>query len=148
VLHLEHSTAWRWTFDILESKLETPGKFWNSVREKDGEDQLNRPDQARNEEILHRVKEERNILHTINRRKTNWIGYISRRNALIKHTVYGNIGGGVEVTGRQGRRCEQLLVDLKNTRRFWKLKQVELDRTLWIGKWLWTCRKTKEWMKE
>jgi len=28
----------------------------------------------RNKEIPQRVKEERNILHTINRRKANWIG--------------------------------------------------------------------------
>jgi hypothetical protein len=33
-------------------------------------------DRVRNEEVLHRVKEERNILHTINRRKANWIGHI------------------------------------------------------------------------
>ena len=30
----------------------------------------------KNEEVLHRVKEERNILATIQRRKANWIGYI------------------------------------------------------------------------
>jgi hypothetical protein len=30
------------------------------------------------------VKEGRNILHTIRRRKTNWIGHILRRNCLIK----------------------------------------------------------------
>jgi ribosomal 50S subunit-associated protein YjgA (DUF615 family) len=32
-----------------------------------------------NEEVLHRVKEERNISHTIKRRKVNWIGHILRR---------------------------------------------------------------------
>jgi len=31
---------------------------------------------VKNEEILHRVKEERNIIHIMNRRKANWIGYI------------------------------------------------------------------------
>jgi hypothetical protein len=30
-------------------------------------------DRVRNEEVLHRVKEERNIVHTIERRKANWI---------------------------------------------------------------------------
>jgi hypothetical protein len=29
---------------------------------------------VRNEEVLHRVKEERNIVHTIKRRKANWFG--------------------------------------------------------------------------
>jgi hypothetical protein len=39
------------------------------VMENDGEDQLDRS--CKNEEVLHRVKEERNILQTIKRRKTN-----------------------------------------------------------------------------
>jgi hypothetical protein len=33
-------------------------------------------DRVRNEEVLHRVKEERNIIHTVKRRKVNWIGHI------------------------------------------------------------------------
>jgi hypothetical protein len=37
-------------------------------------------DRVRNEEVLQRVKEERNIVHTIKRRKVNWIGHILRRN--------------------------------------------------------------------
>jgi hypothetical protein len=44
-------------------------------------------DRVRNEEVLHRVKEERNILHTIKRRKANWIGHILRRNCLLKHVI-------------------------------------------------------------
>jgi hypothetical protein len=39
-------------------------------------------DRVRNEEVLHRVKEDRNILHTTKRRKSNWIGHILRRTAL------------------------------------------------------------------
>jgi hypothetical protein len=34
-------------------------------------------DHVRNEEVLHKVKEERNILHTVQQRKANWIGYSS-----------------------------------------------------------------------
>jgi hypothetical protein len=49
---------------------------------------------VRNEEVLHRIKEERNILHTIKRRKANWIGHILRRNCLIKH-VKGEEEGGI-----------------------------------------------------
>jgi uncharacterized membrane protein len=41
----------------------------------------------RNEEVLHRVKEERNIPHTIKRRKANWIGQILGRNCLLKHVI-------------------------------------------------------------
>jgi hypothetical protein len=37
-------------------------------------------DRVRNEEVLLRVKEKRNILHEISKRKANWIGHIMRRN--------------------------------------------------------------------
>jgi hypothetical protein len=48
---------------------------------------------VRNEEVLHRVKEERNNLHTIKRRTANWIGYISSRNSILKHVIEGKLGG-------------------------------------------------------
>jgi hypothetical protein len=35
------------------------------------------------------------------------------------------------MTGRRGRRRKQLLDDLKEKRRYWKLKEEALDRTLW-----------------
>jgi hypothetical protein len=50
-------------------------------------------DCMRNEEALHRVKEERNILHTIKGRKANWIGHILRRNFLLKHVIEGKLEG-------------------------------------------------------
>jgi hypothetical protein len=50
-------------------------------------------DRVRNEEVLHRVKEERNIVRTLKRRKANWIGHISRRNCLLKHVIEGKLGG-------------------------------------------------------
>ena len=43
-------------------------------------------DHARNEEVLLRVKEQRNILHEISKRKAKWIGQILRRNGLLKET--------------------------------------------------------------
>jgi hypothetical protein len=44
-------------------------------------------DSVRNEEVLQRVKEERNVLHTTIRRKANWIAHIFRRNCLLKHVI-------------------------------------------------------------
>ena len=38
-------------------------------------------------EVLHVLKEDRNILHTIKRRKANWIGHFLRRNCLLKHVI-------------------------------------------------------------
>jgi hypothetical protein len=74
-------------------------------------------DRVRNEEVLQRVKEERNILHTIKRRKANWIGHILRTNCLLKHVIEGKLEGRVDVTGRRGRRRKQPLDDLKGRRR-------------------------------
>jgi hypothetical protein len=88
-------------------------------------------DRVRNEEVLQRVKEERNIVHTIKRRTANWIGHILRRNCLLKHVIEGKLEGRIEMTGRRGRRCKQLLDDLKEKRRYCKLKEEALDRTLW-----------------
>jgi hypothetical protein len=44
-------------------------------------------DPVRNEDVLQRVKEERNIVHTIKRKKANWIGHILRRKCLLKHVI-------------------------------------------------------------
>jgi hypothetical protein len=50
-------------------------------------------DHVRNEEVLLRVKEQRNILHEIRKRKANWIGHILRRtafyNGLLKERYKG-----------------------------------------------------------
>jgi hypothetical protein len=88
-------------------------------------------DRLRNEEVLHRVKVERNILNTIKRRKANWIGHILRRNCLLNHEIEGKREGRIEMTGRRGRRRNQLLDDVKENGRCWKLKGEALDHTLW-----------------
>ena len=48
----------------------------------------------RNEEVLLRVKEQRNILHEISKRKANWIGHILRRNCLLQRDINGKRKGG------------------------------------------------------
>jgi hypothetical protein len=62
-------------------------------------------DHVRNEEVLHRVQEERNILHTIKRRKANCIGHILRRNCLLKHVIEVKLEGRTEMTGRRGEKA-------------------------------------------
>ena len=88
------------------------------------------PDHVRNEEVLLRGKEQRNILHEIHKRKTNWIGHILRRNCLLQRVIEGKIQGGIEVTGRRGRRRRKLLDDLKERRGYSHLKEEALDRTM------------------
>jgi len=72
-------------------------------------------DHVRNEKVLglQRVKEQLHMLQTIRRRKAKWVGHNLHGNCLLKHDFEGQIDGWVEVTGRRGRRCKNLLDDLK-----------------------------------
>ena len=53
-----------------------------------------------------------------------------RRNCLLKHVIGGERGGKIEVTGRRGKRSRELLDDLKGKRRYWKMIEEVVDRTL------------------
>ena len=86
---------------------------------------------VRNEEVLLRVNEQRNILHEIRKRKANWIGHILHRNCLLKQVIEVKIKGQIEVTRRRGRRHKKLLDDLKDRRGYCQLKEEALDRTMW-----------------
>jgi len=88
-------------------------------------------DHLRNEEVLLRVNEQRNILHEIRKRKANWIGHIMRRNCLLKQVTKRKIKGEMEVARRRGRRRKKLLDDLKDRRGYSHLKEEVLDRTMW-----------------
>jgi len=88
-------------------------------------------DHVRNEGVLIRVKEQKNILYEISKRKANWIGHILRRNYLLKQVMEGKIRGEIEVIGRQGRKRRKLLDDLKEMTGYSHLKEKALDRTVW-----------------
>jgi hypothetical protein len=87
-------------------------------------------DYVRNEDVLLRVEEQRNILHEIHKRKANWIGHILRRICILQRVIEGKIQGRIEVTGRRGRRRRKLLDHLKERRGYSHLKEEALDRTL------------------
>jgi hypothetical protein len=74
--------------------------------------------------------EERSILHEISKRKANSIGHILRRNSFLRQVIEGKIKGGIEVTGRRGRRRRKLLDDLKEMRGYSHLKEEALERTM------------------
>jgi hypothetical protein len=88
-------------------------------------------DHVRNEEVVLKVKEQRNILHEINKRKSNWIGHILCRNCLLRQVTEGKIKEWIEVIGRRGRRCRKLLDDLTERRGYSHLKKEAPDRTMW-----------------
>ena len=85
-------------------------------------------DHVRNEEVLLRVKEQRNILHEISKRKANWIDHILRRNCLLQRVIEGKIKWEIGVTGRRDRRHRKLLDDLQERRGYCHLKEEALDR--------------------
>jgi hypothetical protein len=82
-----------WTLRKVDQKYLESSEMWCWRRM-----EISWPDRVRNEEVLHRVKEERIILHTIKRRKAKWISHILRRNCLLKHVIEGKIEGRREVT--------------------------------------------------
>ena len=88
-------------------------------------------DRVRNEEVLLGFNDQRNILHEIRKRKSNWIGHILRRNYLLQQVIEGTIKGQIEVTRRRGRRRKKLLDDLKDRRGYCQLKEEALGRTIW-----------------
>ena len=98
------------------------------------------------------VKEQRNILHEVSKRKVNRIGYILRRICLLRRFIEGKMKGGIEVTGRRGRRRKKLLDDLKERRGYSHLKEEALDRTKWrtrFGRGFGpVVRQSTKWMNE
>jgi hypothetical protein len=52
-------------------------------------------DHVRNNEVLLRVKKQRNILYEMSKQKANLIGHILRRNCLLQRIIGGKIKGGI-----------------------------------------------------
>ena len=44
-------------------------------------------ERVRNEEVLFRVKEQRNILHDISKQKAKWIGHVLGRNCFLQRVI-------------------------------------------------------------
>jgi hypothetical protein len=132
-----------WTLRAVDQKHLESFEMWCWRRM----EKISWKDHVINEEVLLRVKEQRNILHEIRKRKANWIGHILRRNCLLQQVIEEKIKGGIDLTGRQGRRRRKLLDDLKERRGYSHVKEEALDRTMHyvesqLWKRLWTCRKT------
>jgi len=82
------------------------------------------------------VKKQKNILHEISRGRANWFGHILCRKCLLQGVIEGKVRGGIEVTGRRGRRRRKLLDDLEERRGYCHLQEEALDRTV-LESWLW-----------
>jgi hypothetical protein len=122
--------AENWTLRAVDQKQLESFEMWCWIRM----EWISWADHVRNEEVLLRVKKQRNILHEISKRKANWIGHILRRNCLLQQVIEEKIKGGIEVKGRRGRRRRKLLDDLKERRGYPHLKEEALDRTMWTAR--------------
>jgi len=118
--------AENWTLGAADQKYLECFEMWCWRRM-----EISGTDHVGNEDALLRVNEQKNILHEIRKRKTNWIGHILRRNCLLKQVIEGKAKGEMEVTRRRGRRRRKLLDDLKDRRGYSHLKEEALDCTEW-----------------
>jgi len=76
-----------WTLRATDQKYLESFEMWCWRRM----EKISWADHVRNEEVLLRVNEQRNILHEIRKRKAKWIGHILRRNCLLKQVIEGKI---------------------------------------------------------
>jgi len=83
-----------WTLRAVDQKHLESFEMWCWRRM----DKIIWTDHVRNEDVLLRVKKQRNILHEIRIRKANWIGHILRRNCLLQRVIGGKIQRGIQVT--------------------------------------------------
>ena len=72
-----------------------------------------------NKQVLQRIGETMTLINNILRRKANWSGHILRINFHLRDAIEGQM---TEVKG-VGRRRSQLFGDLRNRRKYWKLKE-------------------------
>jgi hypothetical protein len=119
--------AGNWTIHAVNQKHLETFEMWCWRRM----EKISWTDRVRNEEVILRFNEQRNILHEISNRKSNRIGHILCRNILLQRVIEGKIKGEMEVTRRRGRRLKKVLDDIKERRRYSHMMIENLDRTVW-----------------
>jgi hypothetical protein len=108
--------------DTSESRSEIPEQLFSGCWRR--MEKISWAHRVRNEEVLHKVKEERDIIHTVKRRKDNWIGHMLCKNCLLKHVIEGKI-----VRKDKEEDVSSYWITLR------KSKKEALDRT--VVNWLW-----------
>jgi hypothetical protein len=79
-----------WTLRAVDQKHLESFKMWCWRRM----EKISSTDHVRNEDVLLRVKEQRNIVQEIRKRKTKWIGDVLRKNCLLQRVIEEKINGG------------------------------------------------------
>jgi hypothetical protein len=78
-----------WTLRKVEQKYLGSFELWCWRRM----EKISWTDCVRNEAVSRRVMEEKSMLHTMKRRKANWIGHRLRRNCILTDAIEEKIGG-------------------------------------------------------
>ena len=91
-------------------------------------EQVKWEDRVRNEEVLRRVGEERNMLEVIRKRKRNWIGHCWRRDCILKEGIEGMVEGKRE----RGKRRYQMLDNIQENK-YSQMERLAMDRKKWKG---------------
>ena len=111
--------AWTLT-KVLEKKIDA-FEMW-CLRKMGG---ISYKDRVTNEEVLKRLKTQRNLLRTIKQRKLRYFGHVERQHCLLKQTMEGRVSGrrprgrprttwmdNIQVwTGMQKAKCTQACKD-------------------------------------
>ena len=86
-------------------------------------------DKIKNDEVLRRAGEERQLLNNIRKRKRNWVGHVLRGNGILRDVLEGSVE---ERGGRKrGRRKRKWIDDLKKGNGYVGMKREAMDRELW-----------------
>jgi hypothetical protein len=119
MLHLKHGFVWCCTCTLrkVDQKYLESFEMW-CWRMKE----ISSTVCVEKEEALKRIKKERNILHTMKRRKAKWMGHILRRTCRLKHATEGK--------EKWGRQCKQLLDDLREKRRYCNFNKNALSHSV------------------
>jgi hypothetical protein len=80
-----------WTLRAVDQKHLESFEMWCCR----GMGKISWTDRVKNEDVLLRVKGQRNILHEIRKRKANWIGHILIETAFYKVLIEGKILGEI-----------------------------------------------------
>jgi hypothetical protein len=117
--------AENWTLRKVDQKYLESSDMWCFRRM----EKISWTSRVKNEEVLLRVKEERNILHTVKRRKASRIGHILHRNCLLKHVIEGEREGRNKRHEDEEEDVSSCWMTLRK-RGYCKLNKEALDRTL------------------
>ena len=112
-----------WTLALADRKRIEAFEMWIWRRM----ERISWTDKVSNEEVLQRVKAERQMLNATQIRKRRWIGHLLRHEGLLIDLLEGRMKG----KRRPGRKRLQMLDDILENKHYAMLKAQAQDRCNW-----------------